>query len=526
MLETLRDRNRNFFLQAFIYLMLGGVIVAMAIMFGPGSFGRTSRLTSPDHAAKVNGEIITASEFGSAVENTIAQYRNFGLPVDDARIAGIRRQAIDQLINLELVAQAAARHGVRVPDDELAKEIKDQLVPLWEDHYRDEFPSFRDFYKRYVSSQGLTMGGFEEQMRKRLVYQRMLDALRTNVKVSPEEVERAYREENDKINLEFVRVSPIAFRKGIEPSAEQIQKKLETDMDAVKTWYEENKFRYERPKRVRARHILIKPEGDDDAAREAARKKAEELLARVKAGEDFAKLATEYSMDPGSKDKGGDLNWFGPGVMAKPFEEAAFALGPGEVSDVVETRFGYHIIKVEEVQEATKKSLDEVKEEVAKNLLIDEIAREKAREKAEEILAEARAGKTLEEIAPPPPTEEGKTPAPIPAGQVVASKTGLVPVKDGYIQGIGRNAELAKAALALTPEKPLIDKPFEVSGSYYVVRLIERQKPDMKAFAEQKDKIAERLKRKKEADIERAWLDSLRDAAEVQINESVVHPKV
>ncbi len=270
MLDTLRDRNRNLLLQVFIYVMLGGVIVAMAIMFGPGSFGRTTGVTSPQHAATVNGEVITATEFGTAVENTLAQYRNFGLPVDDTRIAGIRRQTIDQLEVHQLVAQQAERHGIRIPDEELAKEIKDQLVPLWEDNYRDEFPSFRKFYERYVSSQGMTLGHFEEQMRKRLVYQRMLEALRTNVKVSPEEVERTYREENDKINLEFVRVSPIAFRKEVEPTPEQIQRKLEEDMEAVRRWYEENKFRYERPKRVRARHILVKPDGEDEAAGAAA----------------------------------------------------------------------------------------------------------------------------------------------------------------------------------------------------------------------------------------------------------------
>jgi len=126
--------------------------------------------------------------------------------------------------------------------------------------------------------------------------------------------------------------------------------------------YETNKDRYSRPETVRVRHILI-----DNKNKKVARAQAEALLARLKAGEDFVELAKEYSIDPGSKSKGGDLGFFSRGSMVKPFEDAAFALkNPGDLSDIIETQFGLHILLLEERSEADVKSYDEVKAETRK----------------------------------------------------------------------------------------------------------------------------------------------------------------
>ena len=137
-----------------------------------------------------------------------------------------------------------------------------------------------------------------------------------------------------------------------------------TDKD-YEAYYEAHKKEFENPEMVRARHILVavKPDATPEQ-KEAAKKKAEEIQAKAKAGEDFAKLASENSDDPGSKAKGGDLGFFTTGSMVGKFEQAAFALKPGEVSGVVETEFGYHIIKQEERKPAEQQSYESVKEQV------------------------------------------------------------------------------------------------------------------------------------------------------------------
>lgn len=130
-------------------------------------------------------------------------------------------------------------------------------------------------------------------------------------------------------------------------------------------YYETHKKEFENPEMVRARHILVAVKTDaKEDEKKAAQKKAEDLLAKTKSGEDFAKLASEYSDDPGSKAKGGDLGFFTQGSMVGKFEQAAFALKPGEVSGVVETEFGYHIIKQEERKAAEQQPYDSVKDQV------------------------------------------------------------------------------------------------------------------------------------------------------------------
>jgi peptidyl-prolyl cis-trans isomerase C len=137
-----------------------------------------------------------------------------------------------------------------------------------------------------------------------------------------------------------------------------------TDKD-YEAYYNAHKKEFENPEMVRARHILVavKPNATEEE-KKAALKKAEDILEKAKKGEDFAKLASEYSDDPGSKAKGGDLGFFTQGSMVGKFEQAAFTLKPGEISPVVETEFGYHIIKVEERKAAEQQPYDAVKEQV------------------------------------------------------------------------------------------------------------------------------------------------------------------
>jgi parvulin-like peptidyl-prolyl isomerase len=194
--------------------------------------------------------------------------------------------------------------------------------------------------------------------------------------------ERAKKEGFDKRpdvkeNLEFFLNNALAY----EYLQKEVAGKVTVSEDEMKTYYETNQDKFMTPEAVRARHILIRA---DRTASEEDKKKAEDILKRIKAGEDFAKLASDLSDDPGSKPRGGDPGFFQRGRMVKPFEEAAFALKPGEVSGIVESPFGYHIIKVEERKESALEPYDQVKENIHQKLLQD-----KRKSKVDEFIEKA-----------------------------------------------------------------------------------------------------------------------------------------
>ena len=145
----------------------------------------------------------------------------------------------------------------------------------------------------------------------------------------------------------------------------EIADKVALKPGQVEDFYKQNPEQFKQPERVRASHILILvPESADEAARSQAKTKAQQILKDVKSGKDFAALAKQHSQDPGSAVNGGDLGFFPQGQMVGPFNDAAFSLKPGSVSDLVETQFGYHIIKVVEKQPGRTVPLEEVRPKV------------------------------------------------------------------------------------------------------------------------------------------------------------------
>lgn len=518
MLGKLRDPRQNAVLKYIIYAALGAIIIVFAISFGPGSYANTGPAAA--QAAWVEGEIITAAAFERSYGQYLERYRSLTgqtLKREEAEAMGIRKQILDGLIERELVAKAAVAHGIRVSDTELRKTIHDT------DFFQVEGKFDSERYKQIVNNYfGLPRAKYEAQLRKDLLQQKMRLAIKETVKVSPAEVEAAFYRENDMIDFEYVRLSPFQFKGATKPDAAAIDRVLAERRPEVEAFYERNKFRYSRPKRVQARHILLKFDtAGGDSAKDAARKKAEELLAKAQGGEDFGELAKVNSQDDGNKERGGDLGWFGPGAMAKPFEDAAFALEEGQLSGVVETKYGFHLIKVEGVRPAEEKVLADVEREVAGLVIEDDLAKEAAKTAAQELLALARDGQTLMELAPPPPpAAEGATPQPKPTHS--ATSTGLTALQGAYVPGIGRDEKLSAAVKTLTAESPLLDEVAEVGGAYYVVRLLQRQKPDPATFEVEKTALEERLLASKQREVEKIWVQGLRDTAKVIPNDAVL----
>jgi peptidyl-prolyl cis-trans isomerase C len=276
----------------------------------------------PDVLARVNGDAISKADFDRALKSI---EERAGGPIPAERRDEIYRQLLDQLVGLRLLSQEVKTRNVTVPDGDVDKRVAE---------ISKQFAS-EDVFKQMLAAQKVSYDKFRDDQRQDLAINKMLsDALASKVTATPEQVD------------DFYKKNPERFKQG---------------------------------ERVRASHILVAvPQNADAATKEKARTKAEGLLKKIKAGEDFAALAKQNSEDPGSAVQGGDLGFFTPGQMVPQFNDVAFKLAPGAVSDLVETQFGFHIIKVVDKQTARTIPLDEVRPQVQQFLETQNRQRETA----------------------------------------------------------------------------------------------------------------------------------------------------
>jgi peptidyl-prolyl cis-trans isomerase D len=295
-------------------------------------------------------------------------------------------------------------------------------------------------------------------------------------------------------------------------------------------------------KHVRARHILVKVASDaSEVDKAVAREKAQELWERARKGEDFAALARQYSEDEGSKKKGGDLGFNPKGRMVAPFDEAQFSLAPGAISDVVETTYGFHVIKVEGVREGDVPPA-EAKREIAEKLYRERVAAGRAEREARELHAKLLAGMPVEEAeaqlragdlpaagaegaeAEAPPAAAGADAEPAPEVEATAEPDPLAPTfretapfgrTDTPIPGPFDASALVTVAFELTEEKPVPPEPMKLGDDWFVVRLEKRERAFREAFTDdEKARLREVLLERRRQDVFVEYVHALRRAAE------------
>jgi len=521
MLDKLRENSRSIG----TYLIIGAIVVVFIAFFGQGSLGFTS-LTggAPSYAAKVNGKEIPFTDFQRAYGSMLAAYRQqMGGQFDEAMAEqlGLKDSVLDQLVERRLLVEAAKENGLAVSDAEVAKAVRE--VGAFQKDGQFDFPT----YKAVLLNAGLTPEKFESQIRSDLLAEKMVAQIRQAAKATDEEVRAEYRRDNDKANLQIVRLAPQAFMDQATPGAEEIKTFLasEEGKAAVEREYTEKSFRFRQPRRVKAQHILVKVDENAPAdVVEAAEKKLRDARAQIEAGADFGEIAKQISEDPGSKDMGGDLGFFGPGTMAKPFEDAAMALEKGQISDVVRTRFGMHLIKVNDIQEAKEQTLAEVQDQLAGEILKQRKAKELARAKAEAVLAQVKGGESLGHLFPSAeaPADDGHGhAAPVVAKDArqlaVAEETGLFPVDSQFVPKIGASAEIAAAARDAA-KGAVLPQVYEVNGSYVVAVVADRVQPDMEAFEANAEEYRKRVVARKENVLLQDFTRGLKANARVEKN--------
>lgn len=292
--------------------------------------------------AVVNGSVITQADFDREMSRVQQRLLSMGQTLSDSQLSEIKKDILENLIDGELLYQESQKKGVKV--DEAA--VNEQLSVL-----KKRFPS-EDEFKSALSKINLSETGIKSQLKREMAIQQFID--------------------------------------------EQFGKKVTVSDKETKAYYDSHPNLFKQPEQVRASHILIKVDLQADESQKAeARKKLENIQQKLRKGEDFAALAKEFSSCPSST-KGGDLGYIRRGQTVKPFEEAAFALRPGEVSDIVETRFGYHLIKVIDKKPETTIAYEDTKDRLGQYLKHEKVQEEvnlyvdklKAKAKVERFLTE------------------------------------------------------------------------------------------------------------------------------------------
>lgn len=329
--------------------------IAAAIILGSGVMAGSYYLSAQDsYAFKVNGEVVTNSEFSAIIEQEKKRYAgqigmDFNSDMGKTMLASLKKQVLDSMIAIELITQKAEEMNLTVSQDDVNQQI-DKIV---KEHFRGDKASMEAALKQ----EKMTFKQLEEDIKKQLLRSKIFEQVTKTIKI--------------------------------------------TDDDAKKH-YDGNISFYTKPESIQAKHILIKSAGADKD--EEAKKKAKDIIAKLKAGEEFEKLAKEFSEDTSNKDRGGDLGAFKKGDMVKPFEEAAWALENEKYTEEpVKTNFGYHVILRGKTLPATVMPFEEVKKNI-----IQQLEAEKQQGAWKEWMESTRKAAKIEygpkfEIPKPPP---------------------------------------------------------------------------------------------------------------------------
>ena len=383
-LQSIRERLTG----VLAFVILGILVVPFALV------GVTQYFTSDgaNIVARVNDVDITTTDYNTSFSNYRRRMQSImGAAYDPIEFdqLTVRREHLDNLIDQELVTQAATSMGLDVDDETLAKEIRQ--IP----GFQVEGQFNADVYQSRLMSQGMSPKQFEAQMRSQFVISQLPQNITTSSIATPAELSTfvALRDQSRTFSAVMVPATPLETPPTFteqeiidwyETNAEDFQSEeqviiqyVELDAaflpigeapseDYLRDQFEAQKGRFISPEQRMVSHILIQvAPGADDAVKETARQTVQDLADRARAGEDFAELAREYSEDQGSAGNGGDLGWVEPGVMVKAFENAMYELSlENPISDPVETGFGWHVINLQEIRESTGMSFEEARQQL------------------------------------------------------------------------------------------------------------------------------------------------------------------
>jgi peptidyl-prolyl cis-trans isomerase D len=373
--------------------LLGGLLLIVAasmVTYLIPNTGLTSTTTTADGIiAEVGGETISADDAKAAVDRMIAANQ---LPKDAIEV--YLPQLVDQMIQDHAAAYSFSKMGLTVSDEEVLIGLNTIYPQLFKD---GKLISTDQLAQILDSQQHISLAEGVEAMRRQLLLKKVQNMAYSTVVITPQDVDRALRQKHETAKIEYIAFPPAKFRSDVMPTTEELRKSYDANRAAftlpeklsfqvlvadqakieqsitisdaqARAAYASSMDSFRFPERAKARHILLMTQGKSDAEKKAALTKAQDLLKQIKGGADFAELAKKNSQDPGSAQNGGDLGFIVRGQTVPEFEKFVFSAKPKDLSDIITTEYGYHIIQVLEKEPARVKPFEEVKGDIETQL--------------------------------------------------------------------------------------------------------------------------------------------------------------
>jgi peptidyl-prolyl cis-trans isomerase D len=357
-----------------VVLVLGGSMLLYLVPQAP-----TTGEVSTDTVAKIGDASVTVQDIRQQLDQL-----ERGNPTSKLIETYYAQQILQSLVFQKEIEYEAQRLGITVSDQERADRIR-QLLPTA--FQGGAFVGIDQYTAQVQQGFQMTVPLFEERIRELVIEEKFRKLVTDGISVGPDELQEGFRYKNEKVKLDYALIKPDDLEAKITPTdaeikdayeknkskyqvperrsvrygivdVNQIRQSIKITDDALKIQYQQNIQQYQVPNQVHVEHILFMTVNKTDAEVEEIKKKAEDVLKQAKKGAKFEELAKKYSEDPGSKDKGGDLSWIRQGQTVPEFEKTAFSLAPEQISDLVKTQYGFHIIKVLEKETAHTKPFE------------------------------------------------------------------------------------------------------------------------------------------------------------------------
>jgi peptidyl-prolyl cis-trans isomerase D len=501
---TMLDRMRRH--KGWLKWSLGLVCLALVIFFIPDFLSGTNpSLTATDTVAVVEGHEIRGDDFRRTYQAQIQAYRSaYGANMSDQllRQLGVEQQILQQMVDERAALAEAERLDIRVDDTEVRQRIL--AIPAFQENgvFIGE-----QRYQQLLAIQRppMTPADFEESVRRSLVVEKLRASLTEWLSIPDKELEQEYRRRNDKVKLAVVSFPIDSFRPDVTASDAEITAHFEghkedfripekrkirymlIDVETIRAKtvvppadvdraYNDSIEQYTTPEQVRASHILLKIEGKEEAT---VRAQAEDLLKKAKAGADFADLAKRYSEDEGSAPNGGDLDYFGRGRMVPEFDAVVFAMEPGQISDLVKTNFGFHIIKLTDKKAGTTRTLDELRPQLMEQLSVER-AQTQAADLAASLTSRITKASDLDAVA---------------KAQGLTVQESEFFARDEPILGLGASPELGMRTFEM--EQGDVAGPIQTGRGFVFATLVARQDGYIPKVEEVKDRVREEVIKEK-----------------------------
>ena len=500
-----RDLDKNRWVKITMAVILGIIIFTMVITLIPGLMNGTTDQTSPDAIASVGGKSISILDFQQEYDQATR-----GQQVAPMFKQVYVKQVLDTMIFQRALEFEADRLGLRVTPEEQTERIKELLPEAWSGStwLRDRYPS------EVEAKYNMSVEQFESVLKDEMLVEKFHDMVTDGITVTPHEVAQEFMWRNDKAKIDYAVIKPSDLASTIHPSdaelaaffaknssryqiperrsaryalldLSRLRASTQINDDTLRAYYNQHVDEYKVENRVHVEHILFKTIGKTDAETAEIRQKAEDVLKQAKHGANFEDLAKKYSEDDATKPKGGDLGWIVDGQTVPEFQQAAFSVPKGQISDLVKTQYGFHIIKVLDRETAHTKSFEEVRDSILQPVL-DQKVNEEANDISNQLAAAVRQSdrQPLDDVAKKFNLTVGETPA-------VAKADPLLP--------LGNSTELHQILFGLNPGE--LSSPIQIDSGYVIITLKEDLPPHQGTLAEVHDQVLADYQKEKSVDL-------------------------